>query len=300
MAEVLVIDDNLVMRRNIKNMVEQLGHTVVGEAEDGNEAVYKYKECEPDVVTLDIVMPMVDGIEALKRLMDKDPAAKVIMVTSLGHKSKVLKAIELGASHYVVKPIKTEDLSRVLNEVLGEEGKSIGEPSTEENADQGQEDKEANGEDEEEKDLAADNKNKRSDIEEDTELEDTEDGAEEQEEKMEEDIDEREEDLEEEGGEDLEKQVDNIKMEGMNDLKPLEVLNEEGILKIKINKTIDKELLDTINETVEGFFIIEPLEIHFDLIGVDFESREIEKELDKLISKIEAVGGEVEKILDDF
>ncbi|MFO7818869.1 MAG: response regulator [Halanaerobacter sp.] len=279
MVEVLVIDDNLVMRRNIKNMVEQLGHTVVGEAEDGNEAVYKYKECEPDVVTLDIVMPVVDGIEALKRLRGNDPEAKVIMVTSLGHKSKVLKAIELGASHYVVKPIKVEDLSRVLNEVLGEESKSIGEPSAEEHADREQEDKEANGEDEREKDLA-DNNNKQHETEEDIELEE-EEGVEEQEEKI---------------AEDLEKQVDNIRMEGMDDLKPLEVLNKEGVLKIKINKTIDKDLLDTINETVEGFFIIEPLEIHFDLIGVDFESRERRKELDKLISKIEAVGGEVEKV----
>ena len=140
------------MRRNIKNMVEQLGHTVVGEAEDGNEAVYKYQECEPDVVTLDIVMPIVDGIEALKRLMNKDPEAKVVMVTSLGHKSKVLKAIELGASHYVVKPIKVEDISRVLNEILGEESKELKEPNGEENVDKEQETKE---EDEAEDEMVA-------------------------------------------------------------------------------------------------------------------------------------------------
>ncbi|MGM0370244.1 MAG: hypothetical protein ACQEP9_07480, partial [Bacillota bacterium] len=91
---------------------------------------------------------------------------------------------------------------------------------------------------------------------------------------------------------------ENEENEENEELKSVEVLNEEGIFKIKLNQNIDQEMIDSINETVEGLFVINPLEIEFDLTGVDFKSEDIKEEFNKIKQKIEAVGGQVRKIND--
>lgn len=126
MATALIVDDAKVMRVNIRNMLEKLGHEVVGEAENGYQGIKKYEECLPDFVTMDITMPpdgptgnvISDGIDSVKGIKDFHPAAKIIMVTSHGEQDKVIKAIQAGASNYILKPIEVEKLGEVINKVL--------------------------------------------------------------------------------------------------------------------------------------------------------------------------------------
>jgi two-component system chemotaxis response regulator CheY len=123
MATVLIVDDAKVMRINIRKMLEELGHEVVAEAETGYRGIEKYKEELPDIVTMDITMPaeqgIADGIEAAKGIIDFHPAAKIIMVTSHGEQDKVIRAIQQGASNYLLKPIQIEKLEEVINKALG-------------------------------------------------------------------------------------------------------------------------------------------------------------------------------------
>ena len=102
MANVLVVDDAAFMRMTIKKMLESEGHKVVGEAGNGVEAVQKYTELQPDVVTLDITMPEMNGVDALKRIKEYDPKAKVIMCSAMGQQVMVAQAIqsgEIGRAH---------------------------------------------------------------------------------------------------------------------------------------------------------------------------------------------------------
>jgi len=121
MATALVVDDAKVMRINVKNMLEKLGHEVLGEAANGYLAIEAYKEHLPDFVTMDITMPsdrnIADGIDAVKGIIDFHPAAKIIMVTSHGEQDKVIKAIQAGASNYLLKPIHLEKLEEVISKL---------------------------------------------------------------------------------------------------------------------------------------------------------------------------------------
>jgi two-component system chemotaxis response regulator CheY len=123
MAKVLVVDDAKIMRINIINMLDDLGHVVVAEATDGSMGVEMYKKHLPDVVTMDITMPcengIEDGIDAVKAIRKDFPEAKIIMITSHGEQDKVIKAIQYGASNYLLKPIKIEKLEEVLKKTLG-------------------------------------------------------------------------------------------------------------------------------------------------------------------------------------
>ncbi len=118
MAEILVVDDAAFMRMNLKKMLEDAGHEVVGEAEDGNKAVEKYKELEPDLVTMDITMPDLDGIEALKKIKDINPEARVIMCSAMGQQAMVIEAVEAGASDFVVKPFKQDRVAKAVEKAL--------------------------------------------------------------------------------------------------------------------------------------------------------------------------------------
>jgi len=128
MARIMIVDDAKVMRINLGNMLEKLGHQVVAEADSGYSAVVKYKELEPDIVTMDITMPfethtsdfdqIKDGIDAVKRIKLEFPDAKIVMVTSHGEQEKVIKAIQNGASNYILKPIKIEKLEEVISKLL--------------------------------------------------------------------------------------------------------------------------------------------------------------------------------------
>ena len=116
---ILVVDDSKFLNEHIKRIVEQENYEVVGQAIDGEEAVHKYQELLPDCVTLDIVMPKMDGIEALKQIKAIDPAAVVVMVSSAGTKDKVTEALLNGAKNFIVKPFEEEKVLEVIGAALG-------------------------------------------------------------------------------------------------------------------------------------------------------------------------------------
>ena len=114
MARVLVVDDAAFMRKVVSDALSGGGHEVIGEASNGVEAVALYQELRPELMTLDITMPEMDGLAALKKIIAIDPRARIIMCSALGQESKVLEAIKAGAKDFVVKPFKAE---RVLDAV---------------------------------------------------------------------------------------------------------------------------------------------------------------------------------------
>lgn len=118
MKRVLVVDDAAFMRMAIKRILEENSYEVVGEAENGAVGVRKYKELMPDIVTMDITMPEMTGLEALKRIKEFDPGAKVIIVSAMGQEVMVREAIMLGAKSFIVKPFKNDHVIRTLNKVL--------------------------------------------------------------------------------------------------------------------------------------------------------------------------------------
>jgi two-component system chemotaxis response regulator CheY len=114
MARVLVTDDAAFMRMMIKNILQQGGHEIVGEAANGQEAIELYALHEPDVVTMDITMPVMDGIQALREIRSKHPNARILMCSAMGQKEMVLDAITAGAKGFLVKPF---DNAKVLEEI---------------------------------------------------------------------------------------------------------------------------------------------------------------------------------------
>ena len=117
---VLIVDDAVFMRNLIRDIFASGGFDVVGEAANGLEAVERYKDLAPDVTTMDIVMPFKSGIDATRDIVRADPAAVIVMCSALGQESLVMEAIEAGASDFVVKPFKGEDVLGVVRKVLGE------------------------------------------------------------------------------------------------------------------------------------------------------------------------------------
>jgi len=116
---VLVCDDAAFMRMMIKNIIIQNGYELAGEAPNGVQAVQQYKALRPDVVTMDIVMPEKNGIEAVKDIMAFDPNAKVIMCTAMGQQSMVIEAIQAGAKDFIVKPFQPPKVMEAIKKVLG-------------------------------------------------------------------------------------------------------------------------------------------------------------------------------------
>ncbi|MDD5730573.1 MAG: response regulator [Candidatus Omnitrophica bacterium] len=122
MARVLVVDDALFMRRMLSDILKKEGIEVCGEAENGKDAIDKYQQLKPDLVTMDIVMPKVeeiDGIAAVKEIMKVDPQAKIIMVSAMGQHSLVVEAIQAGAKDFVTKPFQPSRVIEALKRVLG-------------------------------------------------------------------------------------------------------------------------------------------------------------------------------------
>lgn len=115
---VLIIDDAEFMRVMLRDIVEDMGCQVVGEAGDGQRAAELYRDLRPDLVLLDITMPEVDGTEALKAILAEDPTASVVMISALGQKAQVLKAIKAGAVDFVVKPFDHERVRDTLSRLL--------------------------------------------------------------------------------------------------------------------------------------------------------------------------------------
>ncbi|MET1123830.1 MAG: response regulator [Archaeoglobaceae archaeon] len=119
MPRVLVVDDTAFMRKLLKNILFSAGFDIVGEAENGKQAVELYRKLKPDIVTMDIVMPEMNGIEALKEIKKIDPNAKVVMCTAVGQEQMVKAAIKLGARGYIVKPFQAAKVVEELKKVAG-------------------------------------------------------------------------------------------------------------------------------------------------------------------------------------
>lgn len=118
LARVLVVDDSSIMRRNLSTILSRAGHTIVAEAGDGELGVKEYEKHKPDLVTMDITMPVLDGIGAVKKIIAFDPEALIIMISALDQKFMVLTAIQNGARHYIIKPFSSEKVIEIVNEVL--------------------------------------------------------------------------------------------------------------------------------------------------------------------------------------
>ncbi|WP_349258950.1 response regulator [Baekduia sp.] len=119
MARVLVVDDAAFMRKMVSDALTGGGHEIVGEAANGAEAVQRFQELRPDIMTLDITMPEKDGLTALREIIAVDPSAKVVMCSALGQESKVLESIKLGAKDFVVKPFQVDRVLSAVEKALG-------------------------------------------------------------------------------------------------------------------------------------------------------------------------------------
>jgi two-component system chemotaxis response regulator CheY len=118
MKRILIVDDAAFMRMAIKNMLVKHGYEVADEAENGQIGVSKYKDLKPDLVTMDITMPEMDGLSALKQIMDFDPNARVVMVSAMGQEQMVMEAIKSGEKSFIVKPFKEDHVIQTLSKVL--------------------------------------------------------------------------------------------------------------------------------------------------------------------------------------
>ena len=116
---ILICDDAAFMRMMIKDILTKNGYTVVAEAENGLKAVEKYNESQPDLVLMDITMPEMDGIGALKGIRAKDPNAQVIMCSAMGQQAMVIEAIQSGAKDFIVKPFQAERVLEAIKKVIG-------------------------------------------------------------------------------------------------------------------------------------------------------------------------------------
>ena len=117
-ARILVVDDAAFMRMMIKNILSKSGYDIVGEAENGVQAVAKFKELKPELVTMDITMPEMDGITAVKEIKKLDPKAKIIMCSAMGQQAMVIDAIQAGAKDFIVKPFQPNRVLEAVQKVV--------------------------------------------------------------------------------------------------------------------------------------------------------------------------------------
>jgi two-component system chemotaxis response regulator CheY len=116
---ILVVDDAAFMRMMIRDILTKNGYEVCGEANDGAQAIEKYKEVKPDLVTMDITMPEMDGIASLKEIKKLDPNAKVVMCSAMGQQAMVIDAIQAGAKDFIVKPFQPDRVIEAIKKTLG-------------------------------------------------------------------------------------------------------------------------------------------------------------------------------------
>jgi two-component system chemotaxis response regulator CheY len=117
-TKVLIVDDAAFMRMMLRDILAKNGFEVVGEADNGKVAVQMYGELKPDVVTMDITMPEMDGIAAVKEIKAADPSAKVVMVSAMGQQAMVIEAIRSGAADFIVKPFQPDRVLEALGKAL--------------------------------------------------------------------------------------------------------------------------------------------------------------------------------------
>ena len=116
---VLICDDAAFMRMMIKDILSKNGYNVAGEAENGAKAVERYAEVKPDLVLMDITMPEMDGIQALKKIKAADPGAQVIMCSAMGQQAMVIESIQAGAKDFIVKPFQADRVLEAVKKVIG-------------------------------------------------------------------------------------------------------------------------------------------------------------------------------------
>ena len=116
---ILICDDAAFMRMMIKDILSKNGYNVIGEAENGAVAVEKYTELKPDLVLMDITMPEMDGIQALKKIKEKDSGASVIMCSAMGQQAMVIESIQSGAKDFIVKPFQADRVIEAVKKVIG-------------------------------------------------------------------------------------------------------------------------------------------------------------------------------------
>ena len=119
MAKIMVVDDAAFMRMMLKDILTKGGYEVVGEAENGLKAVDKYKELTPDLVLMDITMPELDGIGAVRQIKGIDPNAKIIMCSAMGQQAMVLESIQAGAKDFIVKPFQADRILEAVSKAVG-------------------------------------------------------------------------------------------------------------------------------------------------------------------------------------
>lgn len=117
-ATVLIVDDAMFMRRMLADILQKGGYQILGEGASGKEAVEKYKELKPDLVTMDIIMPDMSGIEAVKEIKKTDPKAKILIVSAMGQQALVMEAIQAGALDFVVKPFQPSRVLEAIERIL--------------------------------------------------------------------------------------------------------------------------------------------------------------------------------------
>lgn len=115
---VVIVDDVKMMREKLKDIFQELGFEVVGEALDGDSAVNLYLQHRPDLITMDVIMPNKNGIDAAKEILEKDPGAKIIIVTTLGQEDFIFESMRVGVADFVVKPFTARDIKRVVKRIF--------------------------------------------------------------------------------------------------------------------------------------------------------------------------------------
>lgn len=120
MLNILVVDDSLIIRKNIKKYITNLGHSIAGEAKNGTMAIEKCKELKPDLITMDITMPDMDGITAVKKIREFNTESNIIMITSHGQEEMVVNSLKAGAQGYLLKPVNEEKLSQAIGNIYEE------------------------------------------------------------------------------------------------------------------------------------------------------------------------------------
>lgn len=120
MARILIVDDSKMMRRNLVKILTDAGHEVVAQVENGSEACAAFAEFQPDLVTMDINMPVMDGIEAVKRIIVDFPEAVIIMISAHNEQNRVYEAIKSGAKNYIVKPIRADKVTSIINKAMSQ------------------------------------------------------------------------------------------------------------------------------------------------------------------------------------
>lgn len=120
MGNILIVDDSRTSRRILRGILENDGHTIVDEAVNGQEGYDKYVQYKPELVTMDITMPVMGGVESLKKIKNEYPDAKVVMVSAAGQQHNMLEAVQNGASEFIAKPFDVEEIKKIINKVLND------------------------------------------------------------------------------------------------------------------------------------------------------------------------------------